>query len=133
MTTSATPTGTPLLGIPQAQAITPVGAPPMTWQAMTDGMNDELITLFGEAVTYARGTTTSAVLAVIDKLSDPWLSEGQIQISQHHYQAQIAIPALTREPIIGDTLTTAAGTVYVVDQPPACDRGLYRLVLRKRP
>lgn len=105
----------------------------MTWQAMTDGMNDELITSFGEAITYARGATTSAILAVLDKMSDPWMSEGQIQISQHHYQAQITIASLTSEPIIGDTLTTAAGVVYVVDQPPVHDRGLYRLVLRKRP
>ena len=105
----------------------------MSWSDLTDGMNDVLVTTFGESITYARGTTTRAVLAVIDKMSDPWLNEGQIQISQHHYQAEIAIPALTSEPLIGDTLTTAAGTVYVVDQPPVHDRGIYRLILRKRP
>lgn len=105
----------------------------MTWQAMTDDLNADLITSFGEAITYARGTTTRSILAVIDKMSDPWMNEGQIQISQHHYQAQIAIASLASEPIIGDTLTTAAGTVYVVDQPPVHDRGLYRLILRKRP
>ena len=100
---------------------------------MMDEMNDDLITSFGEAITYAHGATTSAILAVIDKMSDPWMNEGQIQISQHHYQAQITIASLASEPIIGDTLTTAAGTVYVVDQPPVHDRGIYRLILRKRP
>ena len=105
----------------------------MSWSDLTDDMNDVLVTTFGEAITYARGTTTRAVLAVIDKLSDPWLNEGQIQISQHHYQAEIAIPALTSEPLIGDTLTTAAGTVYIVDQPPIHAHGLYRLILRKQP
>ena len=59
----------------------------MTWQAMADELNDGLITSFGEAITYARGATTRAVIAVIDKQSDPWMNEGQMQISQHHYQA----------------------------------------------
>ncbi len=105
----------------------------MTWNAITDDLNDILIDSFGEAVVYAHGATTATILAAIEKINGPWMSEGQIQISQHHYQAEITIAALTSEPIIGDTLTTAAGVVYVVDQPPIDDRGLYRLVLRRRP
>ena len=103
----------------------------MTWASIQDRLNTSVLSVFGEAVTFAHGATTTTIITVIEKLNSPWLINGEMQISQHHYSAQINEDALTSEPVIGDTITTASSVVYIVDQPPVHDNGLYRLILRR--
>ena len=103
----------------------------MTWAAIKDRLNIAVLATFGEAATFAHGATTTAIIAVIEKLNSPWLINGEMQISQHHYSAQINEDALTDEPVVGDTITTASGVVYTIDQSPIHDNGLYRLILRR--
>ena len=103
------------------------------WADLENALNTTVLATFGDPVTVTQGATTTEVIAVITKLSGPWLQDGQLQISQHAYQALILINELGTEPVLGTTLTTVAGQVYAVDQPPTHDNGVYRLVLKRRP
>lgn len=105
----------------------------MTWAGIQEDLNNNVVNTFGEVVTITQGDVTTEVVAVISKMAGPWLNDGTIQISQHVYRGLVLISALASEPVIGTTLTTEAGVVYVVDQPPVHDNGLYNLILRKRP
>ncbi len=103
------------------------------WSDLEASLNTSVLATFGAPVTVTQGTTTTPLIAMISKLSGPWLADGQIQISQHAYQALVHKTDLATEPTIGTIMTTDGGAVYVVDQPVVDDNGLYRLVLKKRP
>jgi hypothetical protein len=105
----------------------------MAWFDLVAALNHVAAATFGEPVIFAHGATTTALTAVISKSHDPFMVDGSLTFSQHHYQGMIEMPSLAGEPVIGDTLTTAAGVVYVIDQPPAHADGLYSLILRRRP
>jgi hypothetical protein len=105
----------------------------MAWSEQLASLNNVAIATFGEPVRYAHGATTTNLTAVIRKRQDPFLVDGSLTFSQHHYEGMIDITALASEPVIGDTLLTAPGVTYVVDQPPAHADGLYSLILRRRP
>lgn len=103
------------------------------WSDLESSLNTSVLATFGEPVRYAHGATQTALTAVIRKRQDPFLVDGSLTFSQHHYEGLIDMAALTTEPVIGDTLTTAPGVDYIVDQPPAHADGLYSLILRRRP
>ena len=105
----------------------------MAWSDQITQLNAITIATFGEPVRYAHGATTTDLTAVIRKRSDPFLVDGSLTFSQHHYEGLIDMSALATEPVIGDTLLTAPGVTYVIDQPPAHADGLYSLILRRRP
>lgn len=103
----------------------------MSWAAIESRLNTVVMNQFGEAVTVTQGVTTTTTLAVIKKAADPMLIDGAVSFSEHRYVGQIKIDALATEPVIGNTITTASGAVYAIDQPPFHEDGLYRLILRK--
>lgn len=105
----------------------------MTWAAIQSDLNASVLRPFGEVVTITQGAVTTEVVAVITKMAGPWLNDGVVQISQHVWQGLVMISDLATEPVLGTTLTTEAGVVYVVDQPPAHDNGMYSLILKRRP
>lgn len=105
----------------------------MSWDEIAEAANTSILATFGAYVTVTQGAVTTDVIAVISKLNGPWMSDGQVQISQHAYQALIKISDLDSEPVLGTRLTTLGGTVYAVDQPPVHDQGLYRLILKRLP
>lgn len=105
----------------------------MAWSAQLASLNNSVIATFGEPVRYAHGATATDLTAVIRKRNDPFMVDGSLTFSQHHYEGLIDITALTTEPVIGNTLLTAPGVTYVIDQPPVHADGLYSLILRRRP
>ena len=105
----------------------------MAWADQITYLNNIAIATFGEPVRYTHGATQTDQIAVIRKRQDPFLVDGSLTFSQHHYEGLIDMADLTTEPVIGDTLLTAPGVTYVVDQPPAHADGLYSLILRRRP
>jgi len=103
----------------------------MSWSGIESRINATVMSQFGEVVTVTQGITTTSTLAVIKKATDPMLIDGAVTFSEHRYVGYVRIAALTTEPAIGNTLTTASGAVYTIDQPPFHEDGLYRLILRK--
>lgn len=107
----------------------------MTWSTIFAETDAAVLNAFGDTVTFKRTSTgaTTALIADIHEMADPFNLDGAINFSEHRYTGRILISALSVEPVMGDTLTTGAGVVYVLDQPPVRDYALYRLVLRRVP
>jgi hypothetical protein len=89
----------------------------------------------GEPVTFTRQGETSGIDlgAVITRRLDPIWSGGQVAVAEDHFTGYLLSTALQEPPAIGDQLSVADGTCYVIDQAPECDRGLWSLVLRRYP
>jgi hypothetical protein len=72
----------------------------VSWSAIVAQATGEVVSTFGEPVTYTpSGGTAMVVNAVIMRRSEPILRGGQITIDEDHYQGQIALADLAVEPV----------------------------------
>ena len=87
----------------------------------------------GETVTHVDAEDTETTCyCVLTRQSEPVLSGGQITINEDHYRGQIpqtSVAIIVRN----DTLVTADGTEYRIDETPSIDDGMWQLVLRRLP
>lgn len=103
----------------------------MSWAEFAETVAKVCTAQLGEAVTYTDGDSNeTACSAIIRRRSEPILVGGQITISEDHFAGQVALAEVADEPAIGDTLTTADGTVYRVDTPATRRDGMWELTLR---
>jgi len=99
----------------------------MAWSDLAASVNAACASVFGEAATFAGQSVT----VILGKSWDRLLPDGQVVVSEDHWDGQIQASELTADPIVGDLLTAADGTRYKVDLPPELREGMWILTLRR--
>lgn len=105
------------------------------WADALDALNQAVVDTdlgFGQTCTLTPTIGTPyTVRAVVDESADPFADLPGRNLLEIRYTATVRAADLPADPAQGDTLTTAGGTEYRVQEPPHQLHGLWHLTLRK--